>query len=567
MKKIINYSGIPALVLMATLVFMPFSCSKEAVKENPLTDNSSQLIKISGEDANAVTKTILVDSATLWLGGIDQVGVYCHEAQGENGWGNIPYTASRTAFSSAFTGSLTWGTETHNFYAYYPYNSSYSESWGSESWDSEPWGVVPISLDAEQFQYAGNSNDHLSALDFMVATPKTVVTPGTTGNPTTVNLHYNHVFTILEFQITGTGTLSAVSLTVPTTDPPSPPIAFSGYTIDITQGTPASGDAYIINVKPPDEGGSESNEVIVWLDNNPPTLSTTTATTVYMVINPGIQTGDCLIGLDIDLGGSTTTYYISKAAPEITSDPLVKGFSRGKKYVVPIDAPVVTDVDNNVYNTITIGTQVWMAENLKTTSYNDGTPIPTVTDGNSNVSTNDEWAGLGTGAYCWYNTGTEESPGYDDTYGALYNWYAVDNNSATKEASNGGKNICPVGWHVPTDVDWNTLTTYLVANLGVSTNVAKALAATTNWSTSATAGDVGNDLTINNSSGFTALPGGYRLSTGSFGDIGNYGLWWSSAVYDTSAAWDRGMSYNTSDVRKDYNGKTFGFSVRCVRGD
>jgi len=468
----------------------------------------------------------------LWIGGTDQVGVYCVESTGGNV--NIPYTASSTAFSSAFTGAMKWGTtDPHLFYAYYPYLAG-----------SAATTEVPITLYADQYQSAGNSSSHIGNYDFMVATPVSQ-TPDVEGTSTSVNLRYNHVFTILEFQIKGTGTLYAVSLTVPITDPPSsPPIAFSdynSYTIDIAQ-TPEIGDAYII-VKSAGTD-SEINEVIVWLDT-PATLSPTTATSVYMVINPGTQTDDCIIGLDL-VGDGTMTYSISKAAPVITSDPLVKGFSRGKKYVVPIDLRV-TDVDNNVYNTITIGTQFWMAENLKTTKYNDGTAI-------TNVPEESTWATLTTEAYCWYNN---DGATYKATYGALYNWYAVD------ATSNGGRNICPVGWHVPTDDEWTTLTTYLG---GVSTNVAKALAAKTNWSTSDIADAVGNDLTINNSSGFTALPGGYRsFGDGNFYNVGNTGYWWSSTA-GAPYPWTRALEYNYATVySNNSNPEKFGVSVRCMR--
>ena len=110
----------------------------------------------------------------------------------------------------------------------------------------------------------------------------------------------------------------------------------------------------------------------------------------------------------------------------------------------------LTDIDGNDYKTVTIGTQVWMVENLKTTKYNDGTAIPNITD-------NTSWAALTTGAYC----DNINTPSISTTYGRLYNWYAVDNNAGTKVASNGGKNVCPTGWHVPSDAEWTTLTTYL----------------------------------------------------------------------------------------------------------
>jgi uncharacterized protein (TIGR02145 family) len=210
----------------------------------------------------------------------------------------------------------------------------------------------------------------------------------------------------------------------------------------------------------------------------------------------------------------------------------------------------VTDVDGNVYNFITIGTQTWMVENLKTTKYNDGTSIPLVTDLTA-------WSILTTPGYCWYNNATANK----SIYGALYNWYTV----------NSGK-LAPNGWHVPTDAEWTTLENYLIANGynydGTTTGnkIAKSLAATTGWNSYSGTGTIGNDLTKNNSSGFAGLPGGYRDSGGAFGSIGYFGRWWSSSEGSTSNAWFHYLGYYSSDVgRYDGDEMQYGFSVRCLR--
>ncbi|MEI6753331.1 MAG: fibrobacter succinogenes major paralogous domain-containing protein [Paludibacter sp.] len=201
------------------------------------------------------------------------------------------------------------------------------------------------------------------------------------------------------------------------------------------------------------------------------------------------------------------------------------------------------DIDGNLYHTVTIGTQTWMVENLKTTTYNDGTSIPNVTDPTA-------WSALATPAYCWYNN---DAATYKNTYGALYNWYTV----------NTGK-LAPTGWHVPTDAEWTILENYVSAHLGASGSVAKALAATTNWTSSTTTGAPGNILTINNSSGFTALPGGYRSNYG-LGDAGNFGYWWSSTEYSAGNAWVRYLYDGSGYLGRYYGSKYNGFSVRCVR--
>jgi uncharacterized protein (TIGR02145 family) len=205
----------------------------------------------------------------------------------------------------------------------------------------------------------------------------------------------------------------------------------------------------------------------------------------------------------------------------------------------------VKDIDGNTYHTVKIGTQVWMVENLKTTKYNDGTAIPEVTD-------NTSWSNLTTGAYCNYNNNVT----IGTKYGKLYNWYAV----------NTGK-LAPAGWHVPTDAEWTTLENYVSSNLGTSGSVAKALAATVDWAASTTAGAVGNDLTKNNSTGFSALPGGNRYEHGSSGNLGDYGFWWSSSKTSATTAWYRYMHYYSSRMLRDYGDyfEVVGFSVRCVK--
>ena len=200
----------------------------------------------------------------------------------------------------------------------------------------------------------------------------------------------------------------------------------------------------------------------------------------------------------------------------------------------------VTDINGNVYNTVTIGTQTWMAKNLKTTKYNDGTAIPNVTDGTA-------WAALTTPSYCWYNN---DATTYKATYGALYNWYTVNS------TSNGGKNVCPTSWHVPSDDEWTTLTTYLGGETVAGGKLKET--GTTHWTTPNTG--------ATNETGFTALPGGHRYYDGTYYGIGSYGYWWSSTEYSTtSSAWYRFMYYSLASVYRYYYDKPSGYSVRCVR--
>lgn len=210
----------------------------------------------------------------------------------------------------------------------------------------------------------------------------------------------------------------------------------------------------------------------------------------------------------------------------------------------------VTDIEGNVYKTITIGTQEWMAENLKTTKYNDGTSIPLVTG----VT---EWSNLTTPGYCWYDN---DETTYKDTYGALYNWYTVNTDK-----------LCPSGWHVPTDTEWTELENYLIANGynydGTTTGnkIGKSLVATSGWNSSSGVGDVGNDQSSNNATGFSAFPGGYRYYDGNFRNVGDSGYWWSSSESSTSNAYSRYLHYYRNYLGRYDHRKHYGFSVRCLR--
>ncbi len=205
---------------------------------------------------------------------------------------------------------------------------------------------------------------------------------------------------------------------------------------------------------------------------------------------------------------------------------------------------VVKDYDGNLYTTVKIGNQVWMAENLKTTKYNDGTSI-------ANVTVNATWAALNTGSYSDYSN----TPANSTTYGRLYNWYAADNNTATKGASNGGKNVCPTGWHVPSDAEWTTLTENL-GGISIAGGKIKETG-TAHWDTPNTG--------ATNETGFTALPGGYRNFDGTYYYSGYAGFWWSASEGDATQALYRYVYSYLSTVISSSTPKKNGFSIRCLR--
>lgn len=199
----------------------------------------------------------------------------------------------------------------------------------------------------------------------------------------------------------------------------------------------------------------------------------------------------------------------------------------------------VTDIDGNVYKTVKIGEQWWMAENLKVTHYRNGEAIPNITD-------NSEWTNLTTGAWCTYNN----DDGYIATYGLQYNWYAMDDSC----------NIAPVGWHVPSNTEWETLAEYLGGS---------SVAGGKMKTTGTVGGGDGLWLSPNtgatNESGFSGLPSYYRFTLGNFGGLGDYGYLWSSTEYSSANSWGRVLHTRDSDIQRQIQPKYYGYSVRCVR--
>jgi uncharacterized protein (TIGR02145 family)/uncharacterized repeat protein (TIGR02543 family) len=240
-----------------------------------------------------------------------------------------------------------------------------------------------------------------------------------------------------------------------------------------------------------------------------------------------------------------TVFYkciVSNSAGSVTSN------------AVTLAVSTVADGDENVYHQVKIGNQVWTVENLRTTRYIDGNIIPHVTDSAA-------WCNLGIPAFCFFNNATGMATRHK--WGALYNWYVVSPENVSK--------ITPTGWHVPTDADWDTLNNYLIANkynwdeTMVGNKIAKSMAAKTDWSSSTSAGDAGNDIMTNNKSCFSALPGGLRMNNGSFLVQNLSGFWWSATEKDAPTARNRFIDYDSYFLNRSYYSKSCGFSVRMLR--
>ena len=271
--------------------------------------------------------------------------------------------------------------------------------------------------------------------------------------------------------------------------------------------------------------------------------------------NDGIGTGRFTSGLT-ELEGNTTYYVRAYATNSL-------GTSYGNEVVFTTlivdgtpcpDAPTVTDRSGNTYNTVHIGSQCWMKENLRTTKYADGTSI---SQGSSTSTTTGYW-------YYPDNDASNKT-----TYGLLYNWKAVMRNSSSSSANPSGvQGICPTGWHVPSDAEFTQLTDYVSSQSQYvcgsnNTYIAKALAGTTGWSSSTGTCCVGKTPYQNNSTGFRALPAGYY--SGSYSHFGNDAYFWGTTESSSSNASTLNLSYNYPGVIRHNLPKTSGRSVRCLR--
>lgn len=247
-----------------------------------------------------------------------------------------------------------------------------------------------------------------------------------------------------------------------------------------------------------------------------------------MDVGPGCDTFTCNItGL-----AENTTYYARAFATNSAGTAYGNEVSFKTKESI---LGTVTDIEGNIYHIIQIGNQVWMVENLRTTRYRNGDPIPNVTDKTA-------WQSLATGGYCWYNNDNKNKP----VYGALYNWFTI----------NDSRKLAPEGWHVPSYQEWNVLWDYL-GGWKVAGGKLKETG-TLHWTSP-------NDGATNEF-GFCALPGGFRTDYGEFYDIGNYGYWYCTDETNETNAWSVRAEYIIA-VFTGWGGcdKNSAYSVRCIK--
>jgi uncharacterized protein (TIGR02145 family) len=255
----------------------------------------------------------------------------------------------------------------------------------------------------------------------------------------------------------------------------------------------------------------------------PDTISGTASATFYAVLK-GLSSGTTYYFRVKEIISEDTTFGTDKSF--VTTDPAssVICFNSGLTY------GSVTDIDGNTYKTVEIGAQTWMAENLKTTRYNDGTEIPLKL---SSLL----WEDTTSLSYCYYNNDSI-------VYGALYNWYTVNAND-----------ICPAGWHIPTDDEWTTLSSVLGGENVAGSKLKET--GTTHWNSP--------NEGATNESGFTALAGGYRSASGTYNNIKRYGYFWTSTGNTSTDAFCRYIYYVFNTLNQSSSNKMSGLSVRCIK--
>ena len=287
----------------------------------------------------------------------------------------------------------------------------------------------------------------------------------------------------------------------------------------------------------------------------------TTANIVIRSADSTIAYNDTLKAItnQITLRDNSTSYFLSVSkvgyqtyTDIFTADELKLYFKSEDNgpLIISLNSESVTDIDGNLYHTVVIGTQVWMAENLKTTKFSDGSSIPLVTDATI-------WGKMTTPGCCWQNN---DASNFKAIYGGLYNWYAVDT------ATNGHKNVCPSGWHVPTDSEWHQLILFLdpgailAQDESIIAGGKMKEIGTTHW--------LSPNGGATNFSGFTALPGGYRVvdpaGGTTFGANGNFGIWFSATEIDATTEWIRELGYGNATINRSAGPKKTGYSVRCL---
>lgn len=300
-------------------------------------------------------------------------------------------------------------------------------------------------------------------------------------------------------------------------------------------GTIANGGGNVIN----DGGGTVTTRGVCWDINPNPTIAIDTT-------SDGSGTGSFISNI-MGLIPNTTHYaraYATNSAGTAYGNEV--SFTTGPLF---IPGSGVIDIDGNNYTSIIIATQEWMVGNLKTTKYANGDPIPNVTD-------NNQWYGLSTGAWSWYDNNSQ----YENPGGKLYNWYAATD----------PRNACPAGWHVPAENEWHYLGLLLDADSNlyyVNPSLVESPNAGGKMKETGTINWDGPNTNATNESGFTAVGGGFRINGGAFSGIHIQSFFWTSTIspYSSSAGWFRHLFYSNGQFERSQGSQKQGNSIRCIK--
>nr|HPQ35761.1 FISUMP domain-containing protein [Tenuifilaceae bacterium] len=526
-------------LFLITLLLLLTTCKKERAWENPY-DSSSQLDPNAWAPTNLTLQDVTITSRKLtwsYSGTTNFEGFRIDRKDGDNPWqeAHVTLTKDKKEWTDEEIVPDLSRSYQYKIYSFAGDNLSASATANTTGAIAAPSNIsVTInSINSLTLNWQDNSNgedgfkiDRRTNEGEWQQAFATINANQTSYTDNGVNLTNSYTYRVYAYAGSFTSAFAEKQVL-----PPLPTVSTKAVTGITTTTAVSGGDVTSIG------GFSVITRGVCWSTSQNPTVSNAHTT-------DGQGTGTYTSNLTILI--PNTTYYVRAYA----TNSVGTGYGNQVSFTTLAADGTTGTVSYNsyTYKTVYINGMEWFAENLRTTKYNDGTSIPLVTD-------NAAWVALSTPAYCWYSN---DQTTYGNTYGALYNWYAVST------TTNGGKNVCPTGWHVPTDAEWYAMENYVDPTINNpsatgwrGTDGGTKLKATSGWNS----GGNGTDIY-----GFSALPGGYRNDgLGTFSAVGYDGHWWSSTELDASLAWDRHLHYVYGSVYRYYYNKRYGFSVRCVR--
>ena len=499
-----NYKRIS---FIAVIVFLLASCSKDS-------SSDKKLMNIKGVVNNSQTK--VSDSG---FENSDQIGIFVIDYSGTTPGSLSPTTNHATNVKHTYVSAVnSWTPETGkeiywndavtkvDVYGYFPYNSSVTSI-----------SEYPFSVQADQ----STSSNYFNS-DFIWAKTSNV-----TAQTLPVTLTFEHRMSKIVITTSAGAGFTESEFNTATKSVQILGTKLSSK-INLSSGAVSVDNSSVNGTITPIANGNVFTAVLV-----PQTI---VESTVFLKITVNGVEHYYSKGFTFESNKQYNfAISVNKNSLSVVSNSVSEWTPDGNVYSTKEEA-INKDIDGNIYTTVKIGTQTWMKENLKTTKYRNGDPIGTTTPATLDITA--ETAPK----YQWAYAGNVSNVA---TYGRLYTWYAATDS----------RSICPTGWHLPTDAEWTTLTTFLGGETIAGGKLKET--GTNHW--------ISPNTGATNSSGFTALGGGYRIDGGAFSAFGSYGAWWSSTENNTLSVWHRYMYWSVSDVNRSYSSKSHGLSARCLR--